>query len=345
MPMKRKSILVTGGEGPLSQQVRRGILLSDAAHQIWQVSSSAKLNTSGILSGDQRWPHLGLSAKDADHLRSEVEIIIHLTCETSIRESLTQQRLCEVVPTHHAVAFARTCPRLERFLFLSSTQVFGEMIGRVRETPDLSLPNFTNAREKAKWEAEQLVVNAWLPCEVVRIAPLIEHSPWLHWLGWLWQGHLPVVPGDPDSRIDFATQESIGLTVARLLQLEPQLDRVVHLCQGDSAPSVNTFLEMLQRVFSGLGSQHASPTVVDAEGFNRYHRAVMQSQHPLFGRILDHASYFLPSLLYPKVFENSVLQTLVPTLELDWVVQLERVATEVAHCHVKPGTVEWNYAG
>ena len=340
----KKTVLILGGEGTLAQQVVRGVSLSEEAGTSWRLGDD-------VLGGNPSQAGFGLAPSILRRLQDEVEVIVHVVGDAPVFHSLTHHRLTNVVATHHAVTFARGCHRLKRFLHISSTHAVGETMGVVKEEISTNLPPFTNAQEQTKWEAEQLVLGSWLPAEVLRVAPLLggelvtrTTNPWLRWLGWLWEGYLPVVPAASGTRFDFVSPEAVGLTVARLLQQAPEIDRLVHLSQGDGAPSMEEFFACLHEAFCEHSEDWRSgkrqlPGLVDGEGFARFQQSVMRSQHPLYGRVVDQASYFLPSLLYPKVFATQRLQALgdAPFI-VDWRALIHRVVVALARHQEESGS-------
>jgi nucleoside-diphosphate-sugar epimerase len=96
-------------------------------------------------------------------LAPEVEVIVHSAAATAFGLPLEDLRRVNVDGTSRLLEFARGCPRLRRFIHLSTTCVCGNLRGFIPEAPLEEAPGFLNAYEQSKWEAEQVTRILYLP--------------------------------------------------------------------------------------------------------------------------------------------------------------------------------------
>jgi nucleoside-diphosphate-sugar epimerase len=271
-------------------------------------------------------------------LRGELDAIIHGAASTAFRAPRAELALANVDGTARLVEFARQCPRLRRFIHLSTICVCGARGGSVREEPIIGRGPFVNAYEETKWEAEQLVLAATLPAEIARISivagraedgavrrPGALHHP----LYWFFKGLIPMLPARGEARVDLISTEYAARAVAALLHEKSHPGRIVHVAAGASAPRVAELVDFLAEVFArhhdGWARGATSrPEIVDAETFAMFEASVRQSGDLLFRRVVEDAQSFLPGLLHPRQIETSLAQTWPMD---DWRALTERVFT------------------
>lgn len=270
-------------------------------------------------------------------IRHEVDAIVHCAAAVAFKRPLEELRRTNVDGTVALLEFANRCPRLERFLHVSTICVYGDRSGLAPELPVAEMPNFVNAYEQSKWEAEQLVLASILPVEIVRLAIVagserdghVRRPGALHHaLYWLYQGLIPMVPGMPGSQVDLISTEFAAGVIAATLHDPAQPGRIVHASAGATAPALSELLKYLAGYFSkhhrGWNSGAVSiPDIVDRETFALFKQSVEQSGDLLFRRVCDDADSFLPILLYPRTMLTGLAKT-VPAP--DWRLLADRVA-------------------
>lgn len=270
-------------------------------------------------------------------IQSEVEAIVHCAAAVAFKRPLEELRRTNVDGTAALLDFAERCPRLKRFIHVSTICVYGDRRGAAPELPVLSTPNFVNAYEQSKWEAERLVLASNLPVEIVRLAIVagserdgsVRRPGALHHaLYWLYNGLIPMIPGSPDTRVDLISTEFAAEAIATTLRTPVQPGRIVHASSGAAAPALGELLGFLAAHFSqhhrGWASGAVSiPDIVDRETFNLFRQSVDQSGDILFRRVCDDAESFLPILLYPRTMQTSLAEA-IPAA--DWRVLADRVA-------------------
>ena len=276
-------------------------------------------------------------------LAAEIEVIVHSAALTAFRAPLSELRQANVAGTAALLDFARQCPRLRRFIHLSTTCVAGDRRGRIAEARIEPEPAFVNDYERSKWEAENVVLDSALPVEIARLAIVagserdgsVRRPGALHrTLYWLYHGLVPMMPGTPDSRVDLISTELAAGVVRALVDARPQPGRIVHATMGESAPQLGELLDFLVPLFARhhRGWERGSvarPDIVDATTFGMFEEAARQSGDAIFRRVCDDARLFLPGLLHPRTLASSLAED-VPLV--DWRVLAERVFTWL-HSH------------
>ena len=250
----------------------------------------------------------------------DVEVLVHAAASTAFRLPLEEMRRVNVEGTRRLLAFAEECPRLQRFLQVSTVCVGGKRSGVLPETSIVDCPAFVNAYEQSKWEAEQLVLASDLPVEIVRIAIVAGRErdgavrrpgALHHTVRWLQRGLIPMMPGRPDTPVDLISTEFAAETVAALLRQPVRPGRIVHASAGRRAPRLRELLDHFAGLFV---RQHrgwatgaiALPDIVDADTYALFEQSVARSGDALFRRVCDDAQSFLPMLLHPRTCATSL---------------------------------------
>jgi nucleoside-diphosphate-sugar epimerase len=266
----------------------------------------------------------------------DVEVIVHAAASTAFRAPIDELRRVNVAGTARMLAFACRCPRLQRFLHISTVCVAGKRGGLIEEASLTERPNFVNGYEQSKWEAEQLVLAAELPVEIVRVAIVagsecdgsVRRPGALHHaLRWLQRGLIPMMPGTPETPVDLVSNEFVADVIAALLREPLRAGRIVHASAGDFAPTLRELIDHFAALFTSEHRGWATgaivpPDIVDAETYALFEHSVAQSGDALFRRVCDDAQSFLPMLLHPRTCATSVAAT---RHSVDWKILCERV--------------------
>lgn len=324
------NVLLTGYTGNLGPELARQL----REHRIYAL---VRDHSSAPVMGHVT-PVIG-SLEDLPHsLAPEIEMIVHSAASTAFQAPLSELRKVNVAGTSALIEFARKCPMLQRFIYLSTTCVAGDLQGTIEEARISHPPRFVNDYERSKWEAEAVVLDSGLPAEIVRLSIVagsegngsVRRIGALHQtLYWLYHGLVPMLPGTPNTRVDLISTEYAAGVVATVARDAARPGRIVHATMGDAAPRLSELLDHLIGLFtrSHCGWAQGSiarPDVVDASTFNLFEAAARQSGDVLFQRICSDAQSFLPSLLHVRTFASG-LGTQVP--RSDWRILAERVFT------------------
>ncbi len=323
------TILLTGYTGNVGVEIARQLAPNRVLALVRDTKYAPRLEGVTLVEGSLECLPAGLE--------DEVEIIVHAAASVAFKRPLEELRRTNVEGTTALLAFARRCPRLRRFIHVSTTCVYGDRTQLSPEAPVTEAPNFVNPYERSKWEAEQCVLSSGLPVEIVRLAIVagserdgsVRRSGALHHaLYWLYKGLIPMIPGTPDARVDLISTEFAAGVIAATVQAPAQAGRIVHASAGTAAPRLDELLKCLGAYFSrhhrGWSSGAVScPDVVDRETFDLFEKSVQQSGDLLFQRVCDDAQSFLPILLYPRTMVTSLARS-VPSG--DWPNLVHRVA-------------------
>lgn len=273
-------------------------------------------------------PHVELVSGSLENLPAswagEIEAIIHAAADTSFRAPLESLRQTNVEGTRRLLDFAAQCPLLERFIHLSTVCVSGKSTGSIPESPCIPAPDFLNAYEQSKWEAESLVLAADLPAEIVRLSVVAGREsdglvPRLgamhHAVYWLSRGLIPMLPGDPNTPVDLISAEYAARVIASMLASAAKPRRIVHAAAGHRAASLQDLLDTTFAVFAEHDAAWARgaierPVLVDSKTWNLFAAAARRSGDLLYQRVIADAQTFLPGLLYPRTYETSFAEAL-----------------------------------
>jgi thioester reductase-like protein len=223
------------------------------------------------VAGDVVAPELGLGA--ARKRLADVTHVLHCAASVSFDLPLVEAREINVHGTERMLALARTLPRLERFDAVSTAYVAGLRQDLVHEVDLEHEAGFHNTYEQTKYESEQLLRAAMadLPIAVHRPSIVVGDSrtgrtgAWkvLYWpLKVIARGFLPIIPFDPEGRLDIVPVDFVADGVMALSNDPDTLGRTFHLTAGPARDT--TMAEVTERVFARLGRRppfRVRPTV------------------------------------------------------------------------------------
>jgi thioester reductase-like protein len=215
------------------------------------------------VAGDVVQPELDLDADDRKTL-ADVDRIIHCAASVSFTLPLEESRLINVIGTERMLALARTLPRLERFDAVSTAYVAGRRDDLVHEAELEHDRGFHNTYEQSKHESEQLLRRAMadLPIAVHRPSIVVGDSrtgktgAWkvLYWpLKVIARGLLPVIPYDPECRLDIVPVDFVADAILALADDPSTLGGTYHLAAGRARDC--TMEHVTKAVFAKLGQR------------------------------------------------------------------------------------------
>lgn len=328
-------IFLTGSTGNLGPAIAEALAPHDVIALARDAASAAAMPPVKFVEGSlETLPHF---------LADEIDVIVHAAASTSFLAPLEELRLTNVEGTRQALAFAGTCPRLKKFVHVSTACVCGVQSGDIPEERLPLPPAFVNDYERSKWEAEELVLGANLPVEIVRLSIVAGSESngavrrlgaLHHTLYWLWKGLIPMMPGSPDAPVDLISIEYAARVVATCALAPLSSHRISHGCAGDAAPRLDELMEHLISIFSSRSiawkrGSIAPPMIVDSETFALFEKTVEQSGDLLFRRVCQDSKAFLPALLHPRRYLTAQADALAGTARPDW-----RNLANLVTCHV-----------
>jgi thioester reductase-like protein len=256
------AVLLTGATGFVGREILSRFLERDDRHIYALVRAATDADAAGRLSahsrltpvaGDIEQDGLGLSPDSSERLRGEVTTVLHCAASVSFDMPLEEQRSVNVEGTRRMLRFARTCPRLERFSYVSTAYVAGEP-GRTFREDELAVgQRFRNAYEQSKFEAE-LALRAEgrdLPLQILRPSIVVGDSTTGRTTAFnvlygplkaFARGAIPAIPARRDAPVDIVPVDYVADRVHELVTRGP--NGTFHLVAGRNATTVGRLLEM-----------------------------------------------------------------------------------------------------
>jgi dTDP-glucose 4,6-dehydratase len=168
-----KRILVTGGNGLVATQFIAQVLRETD----WNVYTTVRSNMRRLLDATEEFSdeiNQRVIIKGNYSEDQEYDIIVHLAAATDVGESITNPMKHveqNIVETAKLLEFARTLPNLEKFIFISSNEVFGPAMYDVNYS-ELDSLNPYSPYSGTKAAAEQLCTSYFntykMPISIVR---------------------------------------------------------------------------------------------------------------------------------------------------------------------------------
>ena len=243
------NILLTGFTGNLGPSIAAAL----ADHRVFAlVRNGAAPAMRNVMKVTGELDHL------PDGVCGDVEVIIHAAANTGFTTPLDELRAVNVTGTEKLLAYARRCPRLQRFVHLSTCCACGTASGTIPEGPLKRPDHFINPYEQSKWEAEQAIQTSGLPYQIVRLSIVagsetdghVRHPGALHHaLLWLYRGLIPMMPGTVEAPVDVISLEFAAACVAEAVNRTQAPAPVVHAALGARAPRLGELLEHCAGLF------------------------------------------------------------------------------------------------
>lgn len=252
----------------------------------------------------------------------EVTGVVHSAARTAFDVSRSDAQRINVDGTVRVARFAAECPRLERFVLISTLVSAGLRSGTVSETLLDDDTEYANHYEWSKGEAERRLAKDFpdLPVSIARLATIIaddesgrvtQYNTFHNTLKLFFYGLLTVMPGLPDTPLYLATADFTSGGIVHLAQSETATG-VYHLASAPSeAVSLRDVMETAFGVFetdpSFARRRLLRPEFCDLESF-RYLVSAAQSlsESPAAGALRSVAPY-AEQMFHPKLFDNTRL--------------------------------------
>ena len=271
------------------------------------------------VAGDIRRDDLALDPQLADQVMREVDVVVHAAANTRFTAPEADLYDVNAAGTWRVLRLAGRCRRLRQVLIVSTTCVAGTRCGEIPERVEDGTPDFVNAYERTKWQAERLAVAADLPIRIARLSTCIGdgRTGYVHRFGaihdvvrWFMRGLIPMVPAVDGACVDLIPTDVAARWLVRAAAQTVERLEVCHLAAGHSAIPIEELLEFVVQHLcatdQGWGCrQIEAPVVVDSATFTAFERTALQSGDPVFRRVLESVRSFLPGLLHPKVYQTN----------------------------------------
>jgi thioester reductase-like protein len=299
------AVLLTGATGFVGREVLSRFLARGESHVYALVRAADDIEAAGRLpgharltavAGDIEAPGLGLARATAERLRSEVSRVLHCAASVSFELPLEESRRVNVDGTRRMATFARSCPRLERFSYVSTAYVAGEPGGLFREDELAVGQSFRNPYERSKYEAEVALRDEAgdLPLQILRPSIVVGDSETGRTSSFnvlygplkaFARGAMRAIPARRDSPVDIVPVDYVADRVHELVTEGD--DGTFHLVAGRNATTVGRLLELSSEQ---LGRRE--PTVLPPRLYRRWLHPLLRRRDPRLRRMEVYFPYF-----------------------------------------------------
>lgn len=299
------AVFLTGATGFVGREILSRFLERDDRHVYALVRADNDDEAAGRLpaherltavAGDIEQGGLGLSDRTRERLSSEVATVLHCAASVSFDLSLADSRSVNVEGTRRMLDFARSCPQLERFSYVSTAYVAGEP-GRLFREDELAVgQTFRNPYERSKFEAELAVRSegAGLPVQILRPSIVVGDSATGRTSSFnvlygplkaYARGHVRAIPGRRDSPVDIVPVDYVADRTHELATNGP--DGTFHLVAGRNATTVGRLLDLSSEE---LGRSRL--TVLPPTLYRRWIHPWLRRKYPALRRMEVYFPYF-----------------------------------------------------
>lgn len=265
-----------------------------------------------VYAGDLAEEHLGLLESQYRVIAERVTHILHAAATARFTLPLEAARMANVHTTEQMLRFAKHCPHLRRFGFVSTAMVAGKRSGHILEDEFEHAEGFKNTYEQTKYEAEALVRGhkETLPVAIFRPSLLIPHISVKHpkrapiflklAIYFVAHGYLPFVPGSGESTIDVVDSRDAAHIIDELLLKEGLHHLTYHITNGIHTPRVKTLHALMEKEFR-------RPIPLEYCGSLEAFEARVRNipwYRPGRREAYRRSRTFLPEAAFPKIFDN-----------------------------------------
>jgi thioester reductase-like protein len=299
------AVLLTGATGFVGREVLARFLTRGDDHVYALVRAADDDGAAGrlpgherltALAGDIEQEELGLSGQAAERLRREVSTVLHCAASVSFDLPLEESRRVNVGGTRRVAEFARSCPGLERFSYVSTAYVAGEPGGLFREDELAVGQRFRNPYERSKFEAE-VALRAEapdLPLQILRPSIVVGDSETGRTSSFnvlygplraFALGAIRAIPARRDSPVDIVPVDYVADRVYELVTEGES--GTFHLVAGRNATTVGRLLEM-----SSAELGRSKPAVLPPRLYRRWVHPLLKKRYPGLKRMEVYFPYF-----------------------------------------------------
>lgn len=329
-----KVVMVTGATGYIGGRLAQ-VLAGKGTRLILPVRASSpdefsrksrRLSESLGPSADAKfiwWDLATEPAESIEEIRDHVSHIVHCAAVTRFNVPEAEANEQNLSASQRLFEFARTCSRLEHFLYVSTVYVSGSQVGHVPEAPLLTRPEFANHYERSKWETEATLFGKYddLPWNIARVATVIcddstgvtgQFNAVHNTLKLFYYGLISLIPGLQQTPIYLVTGEFVAQALASCLDSKERRG-VWHVCrQRQESLTLGRLIDIAHDIYSTFPDyQHRriqKPLFVDQESFSLLSSGVSGFGGAVLNEALSSVTPFAKQLYVDKDFENNRLQ-------------------------------------
>ena len=299
------AVLLTGATGFVGREVLSRFLARGDRDVYALVRADNDTDAAGRLpgharltavAGDIERSGLGLSEETAGRLHGEVSTVVHCAASVSFDLPLEESRRVNVDGTRRMAEFARGCPALERFTYVSTAYVAGEPGGLFREDELAVGQSFRNPYERSKFEAEVALREEAgdLPLQILRPSIVVGDSTTGRTTSFnvlygplraFARGAIRAIPARRDSPVDIVPVDYVADRVHELATDGP--DGTFHLVAGRNATTVGRLLEL-----SSDELERPKPVVLPPRLYRRWLHPLLRRRNPRLRKMEIYFPYF-----------------------------------------------------
>jgi nucleoside-diphosphate-sugar epimerase len=264
-----------------------------------------------LLAGDVTQPIDGAGLDD-------VTAIVHAAAATDFEQPADEADRQNLIGTRNVLELARRLPRCQRIGLVSTAYVAGARRGRIGED-DLDLTvRFTSEYERSKAMAEAEARRSGLPVAIYRLGIVVGRRSDGHiarmttvYPVWrlVYQGMVPMVPGDPDQPLDLAPVDFVAEAIVHLMRhFSPT---TYHVCAGPERSFTlgELFPALLEAIVAAEPSWarhgYLAPAAVPPEAYQTFVDSVDLVANPRLQMIARIVRSFTRPLEAPKWFDTT----------------------------------------
>jgi len=321
-------LLLTGATGLVGGEILERLLAARPGLRLFllvrdpeKVPSRFRVPQVSVLAGDLTAPDLGIAPHSRSPLERTVTGIVHCAADSRLAAPLEDSRRVNVAGTANLLRFAENCPRLTRFLHVSTAWVAGRSPGSIPEAMFSHNARFSNSHQQSKYEAELLVAGyaSHLPLAIARISTIIGdsrdgHVRQFHHVHALMKVFpkllIPVFPFHEDAIVDFVAADWVGEALAYLVLHGFHAGSIYHLSASRRAGmTIGELIAETQRIFAVHPStQHLvpipTPRMVPLPEWEEFVERTRLEGSRQMNDLLRALQLFLPHLGIPQTVEN-----------------------------------------
>jgi len=335
-----ETILITGADGYIGSMICDRLLAQTDAHLLLWVRSrdaeefasketAIRAARADVL--DRISLHTGnlIDAKPfASVDPATVDRIIHGAAVTAFNVAEDVANAVNRDGTRKMLEFARRCPNLKRFCYVSTAYAAGLAQGAVAEQSLPPAGPFANHYERSKCEAEAILQNEFddLPWHIYRVATVISHDDagsvvqynvFHNTMRLLFYGLISTMPGQEDIHIYLVTGEFVADSIAAL-SMSGEADKTIyHVChrREESLP-LGKLVDACFNVFStdeGFRKRRIlRPLFTEFELFEMLANELKGLSGQVVSQAVESMRPFARQLFVDKAFQNDHLRAALP---------------------------------
>jgi nucleoside-diphosphate-sugar epimerase len=301
-----RTVLLTGASGVVGRAVRAAL----RRHRVISLAHSQRIPDRPQVRGDVSLADLGLGPDRYRQLADEVDTVVHCAAVTDFTADDTQIHRANAEGTAHVVRFAERAGATLHHVSTAFVARSDAVSGAAEEAKADPGPYLDS-----KVTGEAAVREAGTPGTIVRPSIVIgdshtgtiEKFQGLHALALaVLRNALPLLPLNPDSRIDFVPRDLVGRAVAALVEAGATAGEY-WVCAGEHALTAGHLLDLTVQTGTRMGMELTPPRLVEPDMVTRLVRPVFVAPlPPTVRRRFDDMVAMTALFAAPRTFASNI---------------------------------------